>query len=182
MVDRYLKMLNPSQSFTLTSKDISSDDPTLPIKNRSKMTGIPGASDISPELTWSNVPEGTKSFVLTMFDPDAPTGSGFWHWAIKDIPASTTHLDEGAGTPDGTGLPQGASHIPNDVRVPGYIGAAPRPGTGLHHYVFVLHALSVEKVDAPSDATPAFLSSRIAAHTIARAVLVATVPSPEVSE
>ncbi|MGI5499088.1 YbhB/YbcL family Raf kinase inhibitor-like protein [Lentzea sp. CA-135723] len=133
-----------------------------------------GGKDVSPQLSWSGAPEGTKSYAVTVYDPDAPTGSGFWHWAVAGIPAGCTALPEGAGDPAGTGLPEGAFQLPNDARLPHYIGAAPPAGHGRHRYFVVVHALDVETPGVPADATPALLGFVMSSHVLGRAVLVAT--------
>jgi Raf kinase inhibitor-like YbhB/YbcL family protein len=99
----------------------------------SGLFGVPAGKDISPQLSWNGAPEGTKSYAVTVYDPDAPTGSGFWHWAVADIPATVTRLSEGAGDETGSGLPEGAYQLPNDARAARYIGAAgdDRPGRRL---------------------------------------------------
>ncbi|SDF34675.1 hypothetical protein SAMN05216553_101195 [Lentzea fradiae] len=159
--------LPPVPSFELTSADVTADSP-LPPAQYAAMSGRPGAADVSPQLSWSGFPEETKSFVVTMFDPDAPTPSGFWHWVLADVPASVTGLASGA-TP-----PAPAFHVANDARVQGYLGAAPPAGTK-HRYVIAVHALDVESV-VPSgvnaESTPAMLSFAILGNTLARAVLV----------
>ena len=115
--------------FAVTST-AAADGTALPPAQRSGLFGIPGGQDISPDLTWSGAPEGTKSFAVTVFDADAPTMSGFWHWAVFNIPAAITSLPAGAGDADGAGLPRGAVQLPNDARLPQYIGAAPPAGHG----------------------------------------------------
>jgi Raf kinase inhibitor-like YbhB/YbcL family protein len=119
-----------------------------------------GGQNLSPELTWEGAPAGTKSFALTMYDPDAPTGSGWWHWVVHDIPATVGSLPQGAGNADGTKLPKGARQARTDFGSKEYGGAAPPPGHGPHRYIFTLHALNVEKLDvdeAPSAAYIGFL-------------------------
>src|SRR3954447_10058617 len=136
--------------------------------------GVPGGEDISPQLSWSGAPEGTKSYAVTVYDPDAPTGSGFWHWAVADIPATVTELPEGAGDDSGSGLPAGAVQLRTDAGTTRFIGAAPPAGHGPHRYFFVVHALDTESIGVPADATPAFLGFNIASHILGRAVLTVT--------
>jgi Raf kinase inhibitor-like YbhB/YbcL family protein len=159
-------------SFTLTSDDIS-EGGTLPEPQRSGAFGVPGGEDVSPQLTWSGAPEGTKSFAITCYDPDAPTGSGFWHWAVADIPASTTSLPAGAGTPGSADLPDGAVTLANDAGMKGYLGSAPPPGHGEHRYYFTVHAVDVESLELPDGATPAFLGFNLFSHTLGRATITA---------
>lgn len=153
-------------TFTLKSTDIK-DNGTLPERSVYDGFGCSGGN-VSPQLSWSGAPAGTKSFVLTVYDPDAPTGSGWWHWVVYDIPASTTELPAGAG--GGTGLPDGAKQARTDFGAPGYGGACPPPGKP-HRYVFTVHALKVEKLDVPADATPALIGFMTNANTLGSAKL-----------
>jgi Raf kinase inhibitor-like YbhB/YbcL family protein len=159
-------------SFQLTSTDIV-DGAALSLPQASGIFGA-GGSDISPQLAWSGFPAETRSFAITMVDPDAPTGSGFWHWAVVGVPASTTSLAAGAGDPSGSGLPAGAIQLKNDGGLAHYLGAAPPAGHGPHRYFIAVHALDVEELGVPADATPAFLGFTMFSHTLARAELVAT--------
>ena len=109
--------------FSLTSTECTAGE-TLPMPHVSGLMGA-GGEDRSPQLSWSGFPEGTKSFAVTCYDPDAPTASGFWHWAVANIPASVTELPSGAGDTDGSGLPDGAIQLRNDAGFAGYVGAAP---------------------------------------------------------
>lgn len=158
-------------SFTLTSTDIS-DGAALPMPQVSGIMGA-GGEDQSPELSWSGFPEGTKGFAVTAYDPDAPTAAGFWHWAVFNIPLSTTSLPSGAGDAEGSGLPAGAVQLANDASVKRYLGAAPPVGHGPHHYFFAVHALDVDHLDLPANATPTYLGFNLFMHTLARAVIVA---------
>lgn len=157
-------------AFTVTSTDVK-DGEQFP---QPQMSGIFGAGgkDLSPALSWSGFPSATKSFAVTMYDPDAPTASGFWHWAVMDIPAAVTSLPAGAGAAGGKNLPAGAIQLPNDAGLAQYVGAAPPQGSGRHRYYIVVHAVDVPKLDIPKTATPAFLGFNLASHTLARAIMV----------
>jgi hypothetical protein len=112
--------------------------------------------------------------VVTCFDPDAPTPSGFWHWVAVDLPATVTSLPTGAGKEDGSGLPKGAFHCRNDYGSMGYGGPAPPKGDRAHRYYFVVHALDVEKLGVSEKTSPAAVSFTLLGHTLGRAVLVPT--------
>ncbi|MCY1044876.1 YbhB/YbcL family Raf kinase inhibitor-like protein [Corallococcus sp. bb12-1] len=159
-------------SFTVTSTDVR-DGQTLSTAQLSGIFGA-GGKDVSPQLSWSGFPEGTKSFVVTVYDPDAPTASGFWHWAVANLPRSTTSLPTDAGSEDGKKLPSGAFQLRNDGGIARYIGAAPPPGHGAHRYFIVVHAVDVESLDVPKDASPGLLGFNLFSHTLARATLVGT--------
>ncbi len=158
-------------SFEVTSEDID-DGAELP---RAQVSGLMGAggTDTSPQLSWRGFPKETESFAVTCYDPDAPTASGFWHWAVYDLPKGVTSLAAGAGDGHG-GLPEGAVTLANDAGLHRYIGAAPPAGHGPHHYYFVVHALDVASLDLPDGATPAYLGFNLFSHTLARGMIVAT--------
>ncbi|MBB6172721.1 hypothetical protein HNR23_002781 [Nocardiopsis mwathae] len=156
-------------SFTVTSQDVT-EGRTLPMAQVSGLMGA-GGEDISPQLSWSGFPEGTRGFAVTCFDPDAPTASGFWHWAVCDIPASVTELPAGAGGETGAGLPTGAVTVRNDAGGRRYIGAAPPPGHGPHRYMFAVHAVDVPTLGIDGSASPAFLGFNLFSHAIGRAIL-----------
>jgi len=139
-----------------------------------QVSGIMGAggSDTSPQLSWSGFPEETRSFAVTVYDPDAPTASGFWHWAVANLPATITELPAGAG--DGGELPGGALTLRNDAGLTRFIGAAPPPGHGPHRYIVAVHALGVDKLDLPAEATPAYLGFNLFGNAIARALVTGT--------
>ncbi len=158
-------------SFMLTSSDVK-NGVTMPPAQMSAAFGVPGGKDQSPQLAWSGFPAGTKSFAVTMYDPDAPTPSGFWHWAVFDIPSTTTSLPSGAGGADGAMLPDGAWQLPNDARMAQYVGAAPPKANGKHRYYIVVQALDVASLGIPKDATPAFASFNMLGHILGRAMLV----------
>jgi Raf kinase inhibitor-like YbhB/YbcL family protein len=132
------------------------------------MTG----GNVSPSLAWSGFPEQARSFAVTCFDPDAPTGSGFWHWVVLGLPASVTALPAGAAGTGGSGLPAGAFHVRNDYSVKDFGGAAPPQGDPPHRYVFAVHALDVETLDVNDEVSPAVAGFNLRFHTIARAVLI----------
>ena len=157
-------------SFELTSASITDGQPLA----TAQVSGIMGAGgeDGSPQLSWSGFPEETRSFAVTVYDPDAPTLSGFWHWAVANLPADVTELPDGAG--DGSELPGGALTLRNDAGQARYIGAAPPAGHGPHRYYVTVHAVDVDKLDLPAEATPAFLGFNLFQHAIARAVIHGT--------
>lgn len=157
-------------SFHLESASIADGQPLA----KPQVSGILGAGgeDVSPQLSWSGFPDGTRSFAVTVYDPDAPTLSGFWHWAVANLPASVTELAVGVG--DGSNLPGDALTLVNDAGARRYIGAAPPPGHGPHRYYVAVHAVDVDKLDLLEDASPAFLGFNLFQHAIARAVIHAT--------
>jgi Raf kinase inhibitor-like YbhB/YbcL family protein len=155
-------------SFQLQSGLVANGE-TMPVAQRSGIFGA-GGQDTSPDLAWSGFPQETQSFMVTMYDPDAPTPSGFWHWVVINIPASVTSLPAGAGDGDET-LPQGSTHLANDAGLRRYVGAAPPPGDP-HRYFIVASALDVAETGVPETATPALASFQALEHTLAGAVLV----------
>jgi len=157
--------------FTLTSTDIASGA-QLPAKQVFSGFGCTGGNT-SPALAWSGAPSGTKSFAVTVYDPDAPTGSGWWHWVVYDIPTDIGQLPAGAGATDGKQLPAGAKQARTDFGVPGYGGACPPAGDPAHRYVFTVHALNVDKLDLPADPSPALVGFMLHATEIARTSLTA---------
>ncbi|WP_062982093.1 YbhB/YbcL family Raf kinase inhibitor-like protein [Nocardia anaemiae] len=163
--------LPEAPSFTVTSTTVRDGAAWQPAQ---WSASAPGGKDVSPQLSWTGAPVGTKSYAVTVYDPDAPSGSGFWHWAVANIPATTTSLPEGAGDDTGTGLPLGSFQLPNDARLPRYIGAAPPAGHGEHRYFVTVHALDVDDIGIAPDSTPAMLGFTIAGHILGRATLVAT--------
>jgi Raf kinase inhibitor-like YbhB/YbcL family protein len=129
-----------------------------------------GGSNRSPALEWSGAPQGARSYAITMFDPDAGGGRGFWHWLVFNIAAGAAGLPEGAGS--GNGLPKGAMQAENDFGEAAYGGACPPPGSGIHHYEFTLYALDVPNAPFGAQANAADLSAWLKAHALATATLV----------
>lgn len=159
-------------AFTLSSPDIPSGGSIDP---RFEFDGF-GCSgqNQSPVLQWSGAPAGTKSFALTVYDPDAPTGSGWWHWFVVDLPAGATQLAANAGAQGGALLPAPARQIRNDYGVLAWGGMCPPPGDKPHRYIFSVHALSVERLELPDDATAALAGFMVNAHTLAKAQFTST--------
>jgi Raf kinase inhibitor-like YbhB/YbcL family protein len=168
-----LAKLNDVPRFEVTSTDVA-DGQQLPEAQRSGKMEVPGGQDVSPQLSWSGFPEGTKSFAVTCYDPDAPTQSGWWHWAVLNIPVDVTSLPTNAGDPDNPGLPAGALTLKNDAGFPGYLGAAPPHGHGDHRYFFMVHAVDVETLDVDAEGTPALLGFNLFFHSIGRGWIAPT--------
>lgn len=158
-----------ASKLALVSPDIGQDK-TLSEDQVFNLFGCKG-KNISPELHWSGAPEGTKSFAVMVYDPDAPTGSGFWHWVVYDIPADVDHLPAEAGDPKKPGLPKGAVQGRTDFGISAYGGPCPPPGK-VHHYHFRLFALKVPKLEVPADATAAMIGFYVNANKLAEADLV----------
>nr|WP_202487063.1 YbhB/YbcL family Raf kinase inhibitor-like protein [Streptomyces sp. SID8354] len=155
----------PVAEFTVVSEEV---EPGGTLRSEQVHAG----GNRSPQLRWEGAPAGTRSYAVTCYDPDAPTGSGFWHWVLFDIPASVTELPAGAGSGDMKGLPEGAVHARNDYGTRDFGGAAPPPGDGPHRYVFTVYAVDQEKLGPDADASPAVVGFNLRFHTIGRAQLV----------
>lgn len=156
-------------AFTLTSADLADGSP-MPLLH---VHDSAGGGNVSPQLSWTGAPAGTRGYVVTCLDPDAPTGSGFWHWAAVDLPAHVTALPRGAGASDAT-LPAGAFHVRSDFGSASYGGAAPPRGDRPHRYIFVVHAMDVDRLGVDASAPPAVVAFTLAFHTLGRARLTAT--------
>jgi len=154
---------------TVTSADIS-DGGRMPDAHLADSMGMKGGN-LSPQLGWSGIPDGTESFAVTCYDPDAPTGSGFWHWVLFDIPSSVHELPRAAGSGQMDGLPAEAKHSRNDAGYHGYTGAAPPPGDGDHRYVFAVHALGIPTLELDETASPAYVGFNLTFNTLARGLL-----------
>jgi Raf kinase inhibitor-like YbhB/YbcL family protein len=151
-------------SFTVTSNDVADGQP-MDLRFAHPMVS---GQNVSPQLSWSGFPAGTRGFVVTCYDPDAPTASGWWHWLVVNLPASVTELATGAD------LPEGAFCVRNDMGERGYGGPAPPAGDRPHRYFFAVHAIDAERLDVTPDVTPAVVGFNLAFHTLARAVITPT--------
>ncbi|GGK94150.1 YbhB/YbcL family Raf kinase inhibitor-like protein [Mangrovihabitans endophyticus] len=149
-------------SFTVTSTDVVDGQPMDDLFAHPSV----GGKNLSPQLSWSGFPDETRGFVVTCFDPDAPTGSGFWHWTVVNLPRSVTELDRGVDP-----LPGGAFCVRNDYGESVYGGAAPPPGDRTHRYVFAVHAIDVDQLEVGAQASPAYVGFNLAFHTLARATI-----------
>ena len=158
--------------FRVTSPDLVANT-KISVKHVYKGFGCEGGN-LSPALVWNGAPPETKSFAVTAYDPDAPTGSGWWHWVVYNIPAETSELKTGAGSADGDQLPAGAVQGRTDFGTTGYGGPCPPQGHGTHHYHFTVHALKIEKLDVPADATAALIGYMINANRLGKATLTGT--------
>ncbi len=160
--------LPPVPSFTVTSEDMR-DGALLTIEH---VYAGAGGKNESPQLSWSGAPEGTRGYAVTCLDPDAPTGTGAWHWLLVNLSASVTELPRGTGSR--AEPPVGGFHVRNDLGKFGYDGAAPPPGDKSHRYLFVVHALDTAVLEVTQETSAAFVGFHITGHTMARAILTPT--------
>ena len=160
------ELLPAVASFSVTSDDVTDGQPL-------KDDQVASAGDTSPQLSWSGAPEGTKSYTVTCFDPDAPTPSGFWHWVLVDLPADTTSLPTGAGA-EGADLPGNAFMVRNDAGTHAFTGAAPPEGDQVHRYLFVVHAVTEDSLGVDDSVSPAVVSFNLAFKTAGRAIVTGT--------
>ncbi len=163
--DPYAK-LPTLPSFTVTSDRVTDSAPLSDDQVAAK-------GNTSPQLSWSGFPAETKSFVVTCYDPDAPTPSGFWHWVVVDLPAAVTELPAGAGASDDA-LPGNAFHVRNDVGSHDFTGAAPPEGDHPHRYYFVVHAVGEDSLGVDNSVSPAVVSFNLVFKALARAQVVGT--------
>lgn len=158
-------------AFTLTGTDVH-QGAKIPLVHVFSGMGC-GGGNVSPALEWHGAPAGTKSFAVTVYDPDAETGSGWWHWVVYNIPATTTSLPADAGDASKHLLPAGTVQGNTDFGAPGYGGPCPPVGDKPHHYHFTVYALNVTKIDLPANATAAYVGFNIHGHLIAKAEFTA---------
>ena len=162
--------------FKLTSPDIQANS-TMDRKFEANVFGCSGENK-SPALKWSGAPKETRSFAVTVYDPDAPTGSGFWHWFVYNIPANVTELPADAGAQGGANLPKGAAMNRIDYGFAAWGGACPPPGDKPHRYIFTVYALKTDKLELPPDATAAVAGFMTNANKIASASFTARYGRP----
>ncbi len=157
--------------FTLTSPTIKPGD----FLNDEQVFNGFGCSgkNLSPALNWTTGPAGTKSYAVTVYDPDAPTGSGWWHWIVYNIPEDVTELSAGAGDSTGKMLPSGAVQGRTDYGTHAFGGACPPTGDKPHHYIFTVYALKIEKIDVPADSTAALIGFMMNANSLGKATFTA---------
>ena len=169
--------LAQAAGFTLSSPDIKAG---AMMDKKFEFNGFGCAGENkSPALKWSGAPKGAKSFAVNMYDPDAPTGSGWWHWSVINIPAAVTELKPDAGAVGGANLPKGASHVRIDFGVAGWGGTCPPQGDKPHRYIFTVHALKTDKLDIPADATAALAGFMVNANSMGKASFTAKYGRPK---
>ena len=163
--------LSQAGGFTLSSPDIKAGA-TIPARFEFNSFGCTGENK-SPALKWANAPQGTKSYAVTVYDPDAPTGSGWWHWIVINLPATTSELPPDAGAANSTTLPAGATQGRSDFGTNSWGGVCPPQGDKPHRYTFTVHALKTEKLELPPDATAALTGYMINANSLGKASFTA---------
>ena len=157
-----------NRNFTLKSKTLKGQGEKKLMFDGMNCSG----GNVSPQLEWEDAPEGAKSFAVTIYDPKAPTLSGWWHWVVFNIPAGTRELEEGAGDPDTNRMPEGTVQSKTDFGTYGYIGPCPPENDPAHPYIVTIYALDVEDLSLDKDASAAMVSFNLAAHTIQQASVV----------
>jgi Raf kinase inhibitor-like YbhB/YbcL family protein len=160
------ELLPKVPSFTVTSDDVTDGEPL-------KDDQVAELGNTSPQLSWSGAPAETKSYTVTCFDPDAPTPSGFWHWAVVDLPSDVTSLEAGDGAENAT-LPGDAFMLRNDAGQHGFTGAAPPEGDQVHRYYLVVHAVTEDHLGIDRNASFAVMSFNLAFKTAARGIITGT--------
>jgi Raf kinase inhibitor-like YbhB/YbcL family protein len=143
------------------------------LKNKHVLNGVGcRGGNVSPALIWENAPVGTKSYAVSLYDPDAPTGSGWWHWVMFNIPSEVTALEEAAGKPGNNLAPEGSVQSRTDFGATGYGGACPPEGSGSHRYIFTINALDIEKLELSEDSTAAMVGFVVGQHSLGTAQLM----------
>ncbi|WP_416308427.1 YbhB/YbcL family Raf kinase inhibitor-like protein [Neptunicella sp. SCSIO 80796] len=155
-------------NFTLSSDEIGGQLTSKQVFNGFGCSG----DNISPALNWKDAPAGTKSFAITLYDPDAPTGAGWWHWLMVNIPASVNSLPADAGNPAKNLAPKGSVQTITSFGQAGFGGACPPEGHGPHHYIFTVYALGVESLDLKADSQPSLVGYMLNANTLEKASLI----------
>ncbi|MCF6282297.1 MAG: YbhB/YbcL family Raf kinase inhibitor-like protein [Candidatus Polarisedimenticolaceae bacterium] len=158
-----------AEGFTLSSPDISGQLSHAQVFNSFGCSG----ENISPQLNWQNAPKGTKSFALTVYDPDAPTGSGWWHWVVFDIPVDVRSLATNAGNIKAAVAPKGSIQSRTSFGSEGFGGACPPQGDAPHQYIFTIHALKIESLGLKADAIAELVGFYLGQNTLAKASVVA---------
>jgi Raf kinase inhibitor-like YbhB/YbcL family protein len=164
----FISLTIQAQTFTLKSSEVGGQATLQQVFGGFGCTG----ENVSPQLSWANAPEGTKSFAVTMYDPDAPTGSGWWHWLAFDIPTTVEGLKSGAGSTQAKLLPEGVIQSLTDYGTTGYGGPCPPEGHGFHTYIITVYALSTDKLGLDKTANPALVGYMINSNTIEKASIV----------
>lgn len=157
------------KTFTLSSKDLGGETTKTQEFNGFGCSG----ENKSPQLSWKNAPEGTKSFAITMYDPDAPTGSGFWHWVVTDISANVNELVTNAGNTKLNLAPKDAIQSLTDYGIKGFGGPCPPEGHGLHQYIITVYALKTTKLGTDENTNPAVIGFNLWNNTLAKASIIA---------
>jgi Raf kinase inhibitor-like YbhB/YbcL family protein len=157
-----------TSTFTLKSNSIGGSATMKEVFNGFGCTG----QNESPQLSWTNAPAGTKSFAITIHDPDAPTGSGWWHWLVLNIPASATELPAGAGSTNPNAMPAGVLQTITDFGKAGYGGPCPPVGHGPHRYIVTVYALPVEKLDLTATTNPAMVGYNLNMQALQKASIL----------
>ena len=160
----------PASAFEISSPAVGGDG-TIPLKHTANAFGCMG-ENISLPLIWKDVPADAKGLALTMYDPDAPTGSGFWHWLVVNIPPNVTSLDLDAGNPQAPKLPAGALQTRTDFGGPGYGGPCPPPGDHPHRYLFTVFAVSADSLPVKADTSAAIIGFQLNFNTLAKAAIM----------
>ena len=164
----YISSIVSAQTFTLTSNSVGGQATNTQVFNGFGCSG----ENISPQLSWSNAPAGTKSFAITIYDPDAPTGSGWWHWVMFDIPSTINELKAGAGDVSKGIAPQGSIQSITDMGTTGFGGPCPPVGDGPHRYIVTLFALKTDKLGLDQTANPALVGFNLNHQVIEKASLI----------